>query len=492
MANIDLSGYTGDSFNMIGYETYNESKPFTGVFDGNDHTISNFTYTTPATVQTGIGVFGLVDEPNAVIKDVELIDCNVNVEVGHFVASLVGLLHSGTVSGCYGNGGSVSGEYHVGGLVGNSDDGTITDCYSTVSVTGKDWISGLVGYNSGTITDCNVTASVTGVDFVGGLVGRNGGTITNCCAQGGSVSGNDDVGGLVGYNYAGTIINCHATASVSGHYDIGGLIGDNWGGGTITNSYSTGNAEGNNVVGGLAGVNTGTISNCYATGPVTGETYAIGGLVGSNGNTINNCYATGPVTGETYAIGGLIGSNSGSINNCCSTGSVEGDYDVGGLVGINYSTINNCYSTASVVGNYDVGGLVGIGGGGISYCYWDIETSGQTTSPGGTGLPTAEMQMQSTFTDAGWDFVGETANGTEDIWKMNCETMSYPKLSSWQPVLGDFICPDGVDFIDFAVLAAQWRLPPAEPSADIAPNSGDNIVDRLDLAAMADNWLSGF
>jgi hypothetical protein len=45
---------------------------------------------------------------------------------------------------------------------------------------------------------------------------------------------------------------------------------------------------------------------------------------------------------------------------------------------------------------------------------------------------------------------------------------------------------------DFAVLAAQWRLPPAEPSADIAPNGGDNIVDRFDLAAMADNWLKGF
>jgi hypothetical protein len=45
---------------------------------------------------------------------------------------------------------------------------------------------------------------------------------------------------------------------------------------------------------------------------------------------------------------------------------------------------------------------------------------------------------------------------------------------------------------DFAVLAAQWRLPPAEPSADIAPNGGDNIVDRFDLAALFDNWLTGF
>ena len=37
MADIDLSAYTGTAFNIIG--------SFRGVFDGNGHTISNFTYT---------------------------------------------------------------------------------------------------------------------------------------------------------------------------------------------------------------------------------------------------------------------------------------------------------------------------------------------------------------------------------------------------------------------------------------------------------------
>jgi hypothetical protein len=42
------------------------------------------------------------------------------------------------------------------------------------------------------------------------------------------------------------------------------------------------------------------------------------------------------------------------------------------------------------------------------------------------------MQAQSTFTDAGWDFVGETANGTDDYWAMDGYTNSgYPYLS-WQ------------------------------------------------------------
>jgi len=57
MEDIDLSAYTGDSFNVIGY--YNDSvdnKPFSGIFDGNGKTISNFTYS--ASSGYYIGIFG--------------------------------------------------------------------------------------------------------------------------------------------------------------------------------------------------------------------------------------------------------------------------------------------------------------------------------------------------------------------------------------------------------------------------------------------------
>ncbi len=43
------------------------------------------------------------------------------------------------------------------------------------------------------------------------------------------------------------------------------------------------------------------------------------------------------------------------------------------------------------------------------------------------------MQTQSTFTDAGWDFAGETANGTADTWKMPFDG-GYPMLS-WQNIV---------------------------------------------------------
>jgi hypothetical protein len=73
-------------------------------------------------------------------------------------------------------------------------------------------------------------------------------------------------------------------------------------------------------------------------------------------------------------------------------------------------------------------GLLGDNGHGtITSCFWDIQTSGQATSAGGTGKTTAEMQTAATFVDAGWDFVGESKHGTEDIWWI-LEGKDYPHL----------------------------------------------------------------
>ncbi len=63
----------------------------------------------------------------------------------------------------------------------------------------------------------------------------------------------------------------------------------------------------------------------------------------------------------------------------------------------------------------------------VSQSFWDTETSGQGMSAGGVGKTTAEMQTAQTFLEAGWDFVGETANGTEDVWWI-LEGKDYPRL----------------------------------------------------------------
>ncbi|GAG85111.1 unnamed protein product, partial [marine sediment metagenome] len=53
------------------------------VFDGNGHTISNFTYTSTDTDY--IGLFGYVSGGNAEIKDLGLIDPNVDAVIARNV-----------------------------------------------------------------------------------------------------------------------------------------------------------------------------------------------------------------------------------------------------------------------------------------------------------------------------------------------------------------------------------------------------------------------
>jgi hypothetical protein len=85
------------------------------------------------------------------------------------------------------------------------------------------------------------------------------------------------------------------------------------------------------------------------------------------------------------------------------------------------------YSSGLVTGNQYSGGLVGYNKGSVNTSFWDIETSGQTISAGGTGKTKTEMQTAGTFLEAGWDFVDETANGTDDIWWI-LESRDYPRL----------------------------------------------------------------
>jgi hypothetical protein len=324
-----------------------------------------------------------------------------------------------------------------------------------------------------------------GTAFMGTFDG-NSHKITNFTINGGS----NYYLGLFGYiDAGGTVKNLGLeNCEVSGWDYVGGLVGLNYYDGTVSNCYSTGAVSGVSWVGGLMGINHfGTVSICYAAGNVFGSG-SVGGLVGYNNyGTVSKCYAAGTVSGVAY-VGGLVGYRYyGTVSNCYARGSVSGGYwYVGGLVGWNNSTVSNCYSTGSVSGSSIGGGLVGYDYfGTVTASFWDIDTSGQATSAGGTGKTTAEMQTKSTFTDAGWDFVGEVINGPNDIWKI-CEGTNYPKLS-WQiPLLGDFVCPDGVEMNDLAELCEEWLL--KELSSDVWPEGGDGIVNFFDWAELANEW----
>jgi len=70
MSNIDLGVYTGIQFNIIGI---NDEKAFTGNFDGDGHTISNFTYA--STDAKYVGLFRYVGSGGK-IKELNLLNVN--------------------------------------------------------------------------------------------------------------------------------------------------------------------------------------------------------------------------------------------------------------------------------------------------------------------------------------------------------------------------------------------------------------------------------
>jgi hypothetical protein len=422
---------------------------FTGTFDGNGYKITNFAIDGGS--NDYLGLFGEIDTGGSV-KNLGLENC--------------------AVSG-------VSDSYHVGGLVGSTKYGSISDCYSTGTVSGYDGVGGLVGYNLyGSIINCYSTGVVSGSgssNSVGGLVGSNGGgIISNCYSTGSVICGSDyyysRVGGLVGSN-SSIINNCYSTGAVS----VSG-------------------SSGSQDVGGLVGSNGGNISDCYSTGTVSGS-WDVGGLVGYNSyGDISNCYSTGAVSGSS-SVGGLVGFNKGSsssIISCYSTGAVSGSSSVGGLVGYKeYGIISNCYSTGTVSGSsWGVGGLVGYNeGSSISHCYFLI-TSGPDNGYG-TPLTDEEMKQQSSF--VGWDFTNETANGTNDYWRMCVDGVDYPRLN-WESIAGDFMCPDGVNVEDLDYFVQRWLLGDCTldnnycGGADI---DGSGVVDSADFAIFAQHWLEG-
>ncbi len=185
-------------------------------------------------------------------------------------------------------------------------------------------------------------------------------------------------------------------------------------------------------VGSLAGLNKGTVNNCYSSSNVTGDQW-VGGLVGQNDGAMTNCYSTGSVTTNSSG-GGLVGGNPGTVNNSYATSNVTAQVGVGGLIAVNSGTVSNSYSTGRVTGNSYTGGLVGYGEGAVNNCFWDIETSGQATSAGGTSKTTAQMKDIATFSGAGWNIMTVANPGTRNpfyIWNI-VNGVTYPFLS-WQP-----------------------------------------------------------
>ena len=350
-------------------------------FDGDSHTISNFSC-------SGVAYPSLFGVLHGSVKN--LVVDNATITAGGNTAGVIaGYIGSssgalGSVSGVTVSNSTVTGsKQRLGGFAGYATkvSGVISDCHviNTRVSSSADRVGGLFGQvdESIDIAGCSAEAvTVEGTINIGGLIGVCYGNLTNCTSSGTVTSSNTTsnadigLGGLVGFfqGASSTISKCSSSVfanQTSNGRDIGGLIGKMLEG-TVEKSFATGNANGQQRnVGGLIGLvsnsGTSTIRDCYATGNVTANAYAGGfiGLYEQGAAEISNCYATGDVSGAGFALGGLIGvtgtgldiSKSVAWNGSITPGTHgSGNWSSGAVIGVTFptATITDCYRNPSM------------------------------------------------------------------------------------------------------------------------------------------------
>ncbi|QOJ27553.1 MAG: T9SS type A sorting domain-containing protein [Ignavibacteriales bacterium] len=206
-ADIDLSHETGNSggaywngglgWNPIGAT---EATSFLGSYNGQGYSITGLTINRPG--QHYIGLFAYVgdDIVTPVISNVKLVSV------------------------------SITSNWVCGALAGKITKATISKCSSTGSVTGVEYMGGLIGWapSNSTISESYSTCTVTTTGlYTGGFIGFSGSnnTITNCYATGSVTSTSGQTGGFAGRIVSTNLVNCYSTGAVSGSSLVGGLIG---------------------------------------------------------------------------------------------------------------------------------------------------------------------------------------------------------------------------------------------------------------------------
>ena len=170
-ADIDLNGA---EWRPIGDYAFSRTS-FNGVFDGQNHTISNFKVTNPVSwtekvTEASYGFFGNV---KGTVKNLTIKKATVTPEGGRYSAALVGRLHNGgTIENCHVEESSVTiNHWQVGGLVGQNNNGNILNCSVTGStITGKAAVGAIVGMDMAAgehiIENCRVTNSALAAETI--------------------------------------------------------------------------------------------------------------------------------------------------------------------------------------------------------------------------------------------------------------------------------------------------------------------------------------
>ena len=143
----DITFTSGTNWTPIGND---KETPYNGEFDGQGHTISGLNVTTG---NQDTGMFGVLSS-DAEVKNLHLENLIGN---GSFRVGGIAGANNGTITGCMVTG-TVSGANYVGGVVGYFASGTVEDCYWKADTGGPDkGIGGVleeeVSYSTTEVTD---------------------------------------------------------------------------------------------------------------------------------------------------------------------------------------------------------------------------------------------------------------------------------------------------------------------------------------------------
>lgn len=192
----------GETVNDL-YAIGSKERPYAGTFDGGGYTVR-----------------GLC------CSNKDIIDSTVQDAV--YPAGLFGWLKGATVKNLTVTG-YVDGRACVGGIAGHADAGTtILNCRNECIVVSVDqfgggygpaqYAGGIVGYNEGKVTACCNTGTVTGIDSVGGLTGGGPGAVSDCYNVGAVTASGQNAGGIAGNG--GTVSYSYNVGTVTGGVEI--------------------------------------------------------------------------------------------------------------------------------------------------------------------------------------------------------------------------------------------------------------------------------
>ena len=353
---------------------------------------------------------------------------------------------------------------------------------SGLAVTGSGNVRGLFRYiqPSGAVRDLHVSGAIDPSDrknTLGGLAGENQGTITNCTFSG-TVSGADSIGGIAGINEAqGQIINCSFSGSVTGEHYVGGIAGQNYG--SIVQCENSGSINTTEVD---AELNLDNLNqdqlNAAENVPVCTD---IGGITGFSSGILQSCVNTGAVgyAHVGYNIGGIVGRQSGYLNGCINSGTILGRKDVGGIAGQLVPEVRLLYNEGQVgdlLDELDV--LRGL----IDQTSDDVRGASDELSERMQAISDRAGEAQeamSNLMDASTDWANENIDEINDL----SARLSW-LTDELTPILDD--ATDAMDLME--ELAGQMNdvIDEAQEAGDLAPDAADRLEDAMgDLVSAA-------